>query len=32
MSKRLAAVQIISMAQQAKPNIIGQTEARRPQL
>src|SRR5271157_718281 len=31
-SKRLAAVQIISMAQQARPNIIGQTDARRPQL
>jgi hypothetical protein len=31
-SKRLAAVQIISIAQQARPKNIGHTEARRPQL
>jgi len=31
-SKRAAAVQIISMAQQARPNIIGQAEYFLPQL
>jgi hypothetical protein len=31
-SKRLVAVHIISIAQQAKPNIIGQIDDRRPQL
>jgi hypothetical protein len=31
-SYRLVAVQIISIAQQASPNIIGQIEERRPQL
>jgi hypothetical protein len=31
-SNRLVAVQIISMAQHARPNIIGQIEDRRPQL
>ena len=31
-SKRLVAVQIISIAQHARPNIIGQMDERRPQL
>jgi hypothetical protein len=31
-SKRLVAVQIISIAQHAKPNIIGQIDDRLPQL
>jgi hypothetical protein len=31
-SNRLVAAQIISMAQQARPNIIGQMDDRRPQL